>query len=56
MYTPMGHAFKSTYFMIKCLKTVYFFPLIACRSLHAVYLIESLDNLPKYFGNVCMLI
>lgn len=56
MYTSMNHAFKGTYFMIKCLKMVYFFPLITCRSLHAVYLTESLENLPKYFGDVCMLI
>lgn len=42
--------------MIKSLQMVYYFPLITCRCLGAVYLRESPDNLPKYVGDVCMLI
>lgn len=52
----MDHAFKRTYFVINFFFKLSVFPLIACRFLHVLYLTGSLDDLPKYFGDVCMFI
>lgn len=56
IYSSMDHAFKRTYFVINFFFKLSVFPLIACRFLHVLYLTGSLDDLPKYFGDVCMFI